>query len=223
MYLFSILAPILGAMASISFIAPALGGAPNLRSDRGLSRYVRDPAIKAFFYVVPVFIIHIGYRQLIPIDAVYRVHRLFLHAFFGETFGFAVLVAVGSFWLNRQLRDDAPGELFTAHTVFFLVAYAGFAVGDALMHSGIWSFSDAILVPIVRLSTIVVFPVAMTVADTVHRGGWAALLLIFQPLVAAVPPMLLGWLLPGAALVVTLGLVVGSAVAVWSFVFRAGA
>lgn len=222
MFIYAILAPVLAAFASISFVAPALGGAPDLASgDR--QRYLRDPAIKAFLYVVPVYLLVLAYRHLIPLDGTYRLVNLYLHALVGDTFGFALLIALGAVVFNRDLRDGAPGELFTAHTAFFAVAYTVLAIADSAGHPGVWMTWELAMQPILRVSTVVVFPLSLTVADTVHGGGWAALLLVLQPLVAAVVPMLAEWLLPGAAIAATVAVVALTGGALWGFAFRAGA
>lgn len=222
MFVYGILAPALAAVASVSFIAPALGGAPDLASgDR--DRYLRDPAIKAFLYVVPVYLLLLAYRHLIPLDRTYRLINLYLHALVGNTFGFALFIALGAVFSNRHLRGGAPGELFTAHTAFFAVAYTVLAAADAASHSGVWTTWELTMLPVLWISTVVVFPLSLTVADTVHGGGWAALLLVVQPLVAAVVPMLAEWLLPGAAVAATLGVVALTGGALWGFAFRAGA
>jgi len=222
MFIYGVLAPALAAVASISFVAPALGGAPNLASgDR--ERYLRDPAIKAFLYGVPVYLLLLAYRHLIPLDRTYRLINLYLDALVSDTFGFAVLIAVGSVLFNRHLRDGAPGELFTAHSAFFAVAYTVLAVAEAAAHPGVWTIWELTTQPVLWISTVVVFPLSLTVADTVHGGGWAALLLIIQPLVAAAVPMLSAWLLPGAAIAAAVGVVALTGGALWGFAFRAGA
>lgn len=222
MFVYGILAPLLGAIASISFVAPALGGAPNLASgDR--NTFVRGPAIKAFFFFVPVYLLLFTYRRLVPFDGTYRLLNLYIHAFFGDTFGLTALISIGSVLSNRRLRNGAPGELFTAHIVFFAVAFTMLATADAIGQVGVWTGWELVLLPILRVSTVIVIPLSLTVADTVHGGGWAALLLIIQPLVAAVAPMLAEWLLPGAAVAAIVALAALTGGALWGFAFRAGA
>lgn len=223
MFVFGLLAPLLGAVSSISFIAPALGGAPTLESPADRVKSLRDPAIKSFFYFVPLYLLLFAYRRIASIDGTYRLLNVYARGFFGDSFGVTALLAVGGFLTNRHLRNGTPGELFAAYTAFFAVAYTLLAGADAVSHLGVWTTWELVLLPLVRVSTIVVIPLSLTVADTVHGGGWAALLLIIHPLVAAVAPMLAGWLLPGAAVAATAALLALTGAAVWGFAFRAGA
>ena len=111
-------------------------------------------------------------------------------------------------------------DQFLLHLVVATVMLTLLSWGDAVVHTGSWTAHELFFRPLIRAAFLLLFPVALTVADTSHGGGWAVLVMILQPLVAALVPMWFEWIRPGAAVGALMVFLIGTGAALWFLLFH---
>ena len=221
MFLYLIVSPTLTAAAAFLFLGRILDGASIPRSRDEWESLVRDPALKAVAVFVPAYIIYLALSQPALFD--YSPGGLYLRFAVRDYFGWFALLSVAMYLTTRPMRRRAAGEQYLAYLVFYTVAITLLSIADVLLHDGVWTVEELFLRPTTRALLLAMYPIAFTVADTARGGGWAVVLMVIQPLVAAAVPMWFEWLRPGYSLIALAGLALVTACGVWWLARRGAA
>ncbi len=218
MALFPILLPLLGAAGCLAFIGPTLAEVTKLSDIPFNTETVRNPMVKAFFIFVPFYLGRIGSIRFVELS--YSPAGLYLFYLLVDYLGVFITLAVLAFFLNRTLRRRSSLEQYLGYLSFFSVILFLMFFMDAVLNDGYWTLYELFLRPLVSLSLLVLIPLSVIKADNATGGGWAALIAIGAPFIAALPAMWSEWMRPGAAVAATAGVLLLTAAAVYWESFR---
>lgn len=218
MTVFLLLATPLAAITAYTFIAPRFGGGTVALSDASTRRQVlRNPIVVGALSFIPLYAI----QTLVGADVFrYSPAGLFFHSFLFDYFGWFALQSVISFILVRRVRNRPEQDQYVIHLVVATVMLSFLSVAEVVTAAPVLTVEELFLRPLARVALLALVPVALTVADNARGGGWAVLALIIQPIPAAAMSMLFAWIRPGAATVVLLALVAGTAGTLWAMLWR---
>ena len=216
MTLFLITAPLLVGFLSFFVLAPRFGGGKI--PGAGFAQVVRNPAIVAALSFVPLFIVYLFAQRDTGFG--YSPAGLYSYAVVRDYLGWMAVQSVVSYLLVRRIREHPVSDQFLLHLVVATVMLTLLSWGDAVVHTGSWTAHELFFRPLIRAAFLLLFPVALTVADTSHGGGWAVLVMILQPLVAALVPMWFEWIRPGAAVGALMVFLIGTGAALWFLLFH---
>ncbi len=221
MFLYLIISPALIAATAFLMLGRGIDGASMPRGRDEWERLVRNPALAAVGVFVPMYGLYLALSS--PDLFRYSLGGLYLQFVIRDYFGWFALLCVAAYATARSRRQLVAGEQYLAHAVFFTVAVTLLSIADVLLHDGLWTAEELFLRPTTRALLLVMYPIAFTVADTARGGGWAVVLMLIQPLIAALVPMWFEWLRPGYALIALAGLFLVTSCGVGLLLFRGAA
>ncbi|MCG8480664.1 MAG: hypothetical protein MI724_16340 [Spirochaetales bacterium] len=221
MFLYLIVSPALTVVAAFFLLGGRLDGASIPRGRDEWESLVRNPALAAVGAFIPIYIVYLALST--PDLFQYSLGGLYLRFAIRDYFGWFALLCVAAYATARSRRQRTAGEQYLAHAVFFTVAVTLLSIADVLLHDGVWTAEELFLRPTARALVLVMYPIAVTVADTARGGGWAVVLMVIQPLIAALIPMWFEWLRPGYSLISLAGLVLVTLCGVGFLLFRGAA
>lgn len=180
-------------------------------------RVFRTPGIVAALAFLPIY----GLRLLAAPDLFhYSPGGLYLQALIREYLAWLVLQSIVSYLLVRRVRDLPEAHQYVVHLTVAGVMFFMLTVFDIVLADVHWTIEELFYRPLNRSMMLVLFPIALTVADNVRGGGWAVLALVVQPLLASVNFMLAEWIEPGGALAVLVATVGYTGFVVWFLLYR---
>ena len=218
MFLYLITSPALTAVVAFFLLGGRLDGASIPRGRDEWESLVRNLALTAVVAFIPLYIVYLALSA--PDLFRYSLGGLYIRFVVRDYFGWFALLSVAAYATGRCRRQRSAGEQYLAHAVFFTVAVTLLSIADVLLHDGLWTAEELFLRPTARALMVVMYPIALTVADTARGGGRAVVLTAIQPLVAALTSMWFEWLRPGYSLIALAGLVLVTAGGVGLLFFR---
>jgi hypothetical protein len=218
MTVFLISSPVLVAIIAGTFLAPRFSG-PGISPVRHLLQpTIWNPVIVSVVAFVPMILLYLVLSR----DGLfsYTPGGLFFKALLRDYLGWFAIQSLISFALVRRDATRPPVDQFMLHVIVGATLLLLLALGEIVLADGVWTVEEVFLRPFARSVLLVLFPVAITVADNARGGGWAALLLLLLPPVPAAMTMFADLIRPGAAILLAVSLAALAAGAVWYLLFR---
>jgi len=212
---------VLVAIIAGTYLAPRLGGPGSSPVRYLLEPTIWNPVIVSVLAFVPMILVYLGLSR----DGLfsYTPGGLFFKALIRDYLGWFAVQSVISFALVRRGSKRSPEDQFMLHLIVGATLLSLLAVGEVILADSVWTVDELFLKPFARGILLVLFPVAITVADNARGGGWAALLLIVVPPVPAVMTMFAELIRPGGAILLAVLLAIVAIGAVWYLLFRGAA
>jgi hypothetical protein len=218
MTVFLISSPVLVAIIAGTCLAPRFGG-PGISPIRHLLQpTIWNPVIVSVLAFVPMILLYLVLSR----DGLfsYTPGGLFFKALIRDYLGWFAVQSLISFAVVRRGSTRAPADQFVLHLIVGAALLTLLALAELVIADSIWTAEEILLKPFARAILLVLFPVAITVADNARGGGWAALLLLLLPPVPAAMTMYAELIRPGGAVLVAALLAIVATGAVWYLLFR---
>lgn len=220
MALFPIFLIVFGTTAFLAFFGPRFGAVDRFSSFPFGPRTVRNPAVKALFFAVVLYLTRLAFFTYISFA--YTPGGLYLRYLIGDFLGLFGAISIAAFFFNRHVRKEETVAQYVGYIVFFGTVILLVTFADAALNDSYWTLYELIVRPLLFLAMLAVVPVSITSADNADGGGWAVLAIVASPFICALPPMWLEWLRPGLGIAALGGAVALIGASIYWLLFRRG-
>lgn len=178
-------------------------------------RSLRGPLIKSFVWFFFPAAFRVGYHFIPEPD--FTPGIVYFSGVIGDYFLWTLFTTLPAVLTFRKREERKPANLHVGYIVFFGLVLSLAAPLEIVMSSVTPGLYEIFYRPFLRLSMLLLFPLVITLAESVAGGGWALFVLPVFPLVAALVGLLSAWNRPFWAGTLTLTIVTASIITIWLF------